>query len=422
MDNSVKKVGALIAKHFHLHLKGEMSVKGLVGCTALVCAGIAGYQQCQKEPDTKVKKTCGVASVLLGGVFLFMDEKEQKKVREKYEHEERMVKIKHGFRKVSENMATSEFCDEGTSNINEDTPFETYKPSEAFTAENALNPMLGTALPEGFDALVYAPKGSMKSYFVLGTMAQIALSEKPMALPPELNCAPPENVFCIYADGENGKAVINNRLSSFGTRLDGAMEIIGAKQFGNTLDQLFAFIKSICFEKRTGTRILLGVDNMKSMFKVSSTREVKSYLNGLKTLRSELESVGITLTTVTIHHTNKSRKQASGSGDITDLLPYVFRLDKKGNLVQLTIEESRTRQKGAVYNLKIVRKPYIHLVYDNTVSTPEDDNLTYKEKRKVQYERVKAMRDSSIPWKDITATTGVSQQRFNNWKNQFESE
>lgn len=257
-------------------------------------------------------------------------------------------------------------------NITIDEAFHEYKPSEAFNSEkNNLSPMVGYMLPEGFDSLVYGMKGTMKSFLVLGTMIQVGLGEYPQILPPDEKekFHPPVNVRCIYADGENGRVVFTDRYKNLGARLDPFMDILEAKSFGNDMDLFFEKLFEMSSIYPSGTKVLLGVDNIKSLLNDHSYNESKHYLNKIRELRERLSSKEITLTTITLCHTVKEGDKISGTYDLACLTSFIFKVDK---MHHFTIEESRTSPKGTVFSLKVVNDGYTRLVYASEEEKKDD--------------------------------------------------
>lgn len=256
---------------------------------------------------------------------------------------------------------------------NPDEVFRDYKPSEAFDSKDSdLSPMVGYILPEGHDALVYGMKGTMKSYLVLGTMIQIGMGEYPQILPPDETSKyqPPTKVYCIYADGENGMAVIKDRYKSFGDKLDSFMQILEAKSFGNDMDVFFEKLYQMCSKLPDGTKVILGIDNIKSLLNDHSHNDGKLYLNKLKQLRERLSPKRISLTSITLGHTVKTGNKISGTYDLPCLTPYVFKIEPDH---KFTIEESRTGIKGIVYPLKVMEDGYTRLAFCLAEDEPTED-------------------------------------------------
>lgn len=282
-----------------------------------------------------------------------LDSCEEEREYKRFEHEKAIACIQHTRSKVN-NVLNEEIAS---------APFEVYKLSDALGSSNDFRPMLGMLMPENCDSLIYGTKGTMKSILVLGTMIQIVLGQYPEILPPEdKNYERPQNVHAIYVDGENGKAVLNDRYKSFGTRLDNTLEIVETKSYGNDMNKLFEKLTERCMLQPSGTRILLGIDNIKSLLNDHSNKEGKKYLNKLKELRALLSKKNISLSTITICHTVKDGKKISGTYDLPCLIPFVFKIEPSHTF---TIEESRTGPKGVQFELVVKEDGYTRLAYKN---------------------------------------------------------
>lgn len=258
--------------------------------------------------------------------------------------------------------------------------YEIHSPSEYFNeTKYDLNPIIGYIIPENFDALLYGRKNTMKSYLAMGTLIQIALGEKPRILSPrerdEIEL--PENLYCIYVDGENGGTVFKQRYNSLGTRLDEKMEIIESQFFGNNQVEVFSKIQERCLRHPSGTKILVCVDNIKSLMNDLSQNAGRSYLNELKKLRNTLEERGISLTTLTICHTEKTGEKIYGSYGTQCLSPIVIRIDEGEdyNHFVLTLENSRTDLKGQTRSLVVKNESYKFLEYEDSEASKEDRDL-----------------------------------------------
>ena len=283
-------------------------------------------------------------------------------------------------------------------------PYISYNPSEV-TLNHKLDykPMVGMFLPEGFDAILYGESGSMKSYFAIGTLIQIGLGEIPTIFPPEVRSSyePPQNVMAILVDGENGQTVFHERLSGFGGKLDTFMTIIEAKRLGNDLDSLFSHIENETSMYPAETKILLVVDNLKSVLKEKSPGQVQEFFNRIKDLREELSKNDITLTTITIHHTDSEGKKMGGTYDLHCLTPIVFKLEPDGERYKFTVEKSRIRNNGGTtYPLKVVEDGYIHFIFDSEITEggngsetpPEESSGKPEWKGKLPLEKAMAMK------------------------------
>ena len=269
--------------------------------------------------------------------------------------------------------------------VERDSTFGSYKLSEAH--DKTLHHLIGLWIPEGYDALVFGPKGAMKSYLVAGTMIQVANNEYPSILPPdERTYVRPVNVISIYADGENGRTILGNRYRNVASKLDDCFTVVEAKSFSDDTNKFFAKVEEIAMEHPSGTKIMLGIDNVKSLVNNRSPKEAKAYLNAIKNLRSRLEEKGISLTTITINHTTKDGENMGGSYDLTCLTPYVFKINKSHIL---TVEESRTGIKGAQYQLKVVDKDYTYL--ENEGNVESSLKATPEWKGKMSLEKTKKM-------------------------------
>lgn len=357
-----------------------------------------------------------ISSVGLGITYSVLEKRDQRHKLASQEHQERIAKIKHPNSPADGDKVSHETVEDAQN-------YYTYKPSEAFGAENDLKPMLGYLLPEGNDALIYGMKGSMKSYFTLTTMAQIIRGEVPTVLPPTMgDYALPNHVYAIYADGENGNVVLKQRLSFFGSSLDSHMDILAAHEFGNDQEKFFKVLSDVCMKKPRGSKILVGVDNLKSLLNDMSQSQGRDYLNRFKKLRAALKDEDISLTSITVHHTDKTGDKVSGSYSIPCLTPYIFRIEqgKDDSHRNLVVEHTRTGDnKDSIYALKVSTEDYTHLAYEHTLHDSSMGTTSEEEERRKKFEQVKAMRESNVPWKEITNETGVSAQLFNNWKKSF---
>lgn len=261
----------------------------------------------------------------------------------------------------------------------DEAEYSFHAPSDYLSEAYELRPMIGYMVPENFDALLYGMKNTMKSYLSMGTIIQMALGEKPRILSPrerdkfEL----PENLHCIYADGENGGAVFKDRYGALGDRLNEKLEIVEAESFGQGQKAFFKCITNRCLLLQSGTRIVLCVDNIKSLLNDLSQNAGRSYLNELKKLRNTLKMRGISLTTITICHTEKTGEKIYGSYNLQCLAPIVIRIDEgyDYNHFVLTLENSRTDLKGQTRSLVVKNEGYKFLEYEDSEASKEDRDL-----------------------------------------------
>ena len=306
-----------------------------------------------------------------------------KQVDNKFEKELIDYKKNAQLELIRERYALRAFYANQTSNLsegNEEVVYSVHTPSDYLDAQYNLKPMVGALIPEGFDALLYGMKNTMKSYVALGTIIQIDLGEKPKILSPQERDAyeSPDNVYCIYADGENGGVVFKDRYQALGKRLDGKLEIIEAETFGNDPKGFIECVKSRCLLQPAGTSILLCIDNIKSLLNDMSQNAGRAYLNDLKRLRNTIKEHDISLTTFTICHTEKTGEKISGSYNLQCLAPVVIRLDEGDDYdhLLLTLENSRTDLKGLSRQLVVRKGEYKYLEFeepDNSQQPAEED-------------------------------------------------
>lgn len=264
--------------------------------------------------------------------------------------------------------------------------FESFCPSDYLDPKNDLKPMVGFLIPEGNDGLLFGIKGSMKSYLTINTLAQLVQGEKPTILSQEEQRAytAPEKVHGIYINGENGPSTMKARMLPFGKKLDGRLIVLEKKDFGSTLRSFFKQIREVCIKYPGGTRIVIGMDNVKSVINGLSCNQAKEYLNGWRILRAELIEKGITLTTITICHTIKSGEKISGTYDLECLSPYALRVDKgeKGHSF-LTITQARDGElTGQKRSLKIEKCDYKHHVFEMILNEPEYAEIPHEDSHK----------------------------------------
>lgn len=272
----------------------------------------------------------------------------------------------------------------------EDTPnFESYNISDLQYSDKRLNPMIGQMLPENYDCLLYGEKGCMKSTLALGTMIQLGLGVVPQILPPDQKegYTPVSNVRCIYVDGENGQVILKERYKDIIGKL-GFLKVIEAQSYGNGGDKLFQEIRNACKNYPDGTKIVIGIDNLKSVANELSPAAGKDLLNNLKKLRAELDKRHITLTSLIIHHTDKSGKGASGSYTFPCLTPFVFKLEYNAQEDErvLVVQESRTYRKGERYLLNEVNGDYLYLCNDHLIECADRPVRIPKEDEEIEVE------------------------------------
>lgn len=340
-------------------------------------------------------KTGDIGTLLLGCVagkiFLYLDEKENKRQEQetsrKYEHEETIARIKH--------PKNSSGTDADNEKEKETPNYSTYDMSDLKNIDIKLSPMIGQLLPENYDCLVYGEKGTMKSSLLLSTMIQLVSSEVPQILPPDQREAytPVTNVRCVYVDGENGKVILKERYKTILNKL-GFIKVIEAQTFGNGGDKLFQTIRGAVKDYPDGTKIFMGIDNLKSVANELSPGAGKEFLNNLKKLREDLNKRNITLTSMIIHHTDKTGKQASGSYTLPCLTPFVFKLEYEVQKQEhtLVIQESRTYRKGDRYLLEEVQGDYLYLCNAQLM------NATDKPKVIINEENGTPSWDEMTPW------------------------
>lgn len=374
-------------------IKGNLNevgvVKNAMGCVAVFSLGYTAYRWSKYGFKTGYIGTLFLGSVA-GAAYLYLDNIENKRedeVKKKYyEHEETIARIKH----PKDSYGTD------ASNDTETPNYSTYDMSDLKNSDIMLTPMIGQFLPENYDCLVYGEKGTMKSLLVLSTMIQLGLGEVPQILPPDHRetYTPVSNVRCVYVDGENGKVILKER---YGATLDklGFIKVIEAQTFGNGGDKLFQTIREAVKGYPDGTKIFMGIDNLKSVANEFSSGAGKELLNNLKKLREDLNQRHITLTTMIIHHTDKTGKQASGSYTLPCLTPFVFKLeyDVQKQEHTLVIQESRTYRKGDRYLLEEVQGDYLYLCNAQLI------NATDKHKVIINEEDDTPSWDDMIPWK-----------------------
>ena len=261
----------------------------------------------------------------------------------------------------------------------DEVEYSFHSPSDYLSEAYELRPMVGNMIPESFDALLYGMKGTMKSYLSMGTIIQMALGEKPRILSPRErdNFELPENLYCIYVDGENGGAVFKDRYGALGDRLNKKLEIVEAESFGQGHKAFFKCITNRCLLLPPGKQLLLCVDNIKSLLNDLSQNAGRSYLNELKKLRYTLKMRGISLTTITICHTEKSGEKIYGSYNLQCLAPIVIRIDEgyDYNHFVLTLENSRTDLTGQTRSLVVKKEVYKFLEYEDSEASKEDRDL-----------------------------------------------
>lgn len=373
-------------------IKGNLNevgfVKNAMGCVAVFSLGYTAYRWSKYGFKTGYIGTFLLGCVA-GKIYLYLDEKENKRQEQetarKYEHEETIARIKH----------PKEYSGTDASNDTETPNYSTYDMSELKNSDIKLSPMIGQFLPENYDSLVYGEKGTMKSLLVLSTMIQLGMGEVPQILPPDHRetYTPVSNVRCVYVDGENGKVILKER---YGATLDklGFIKVVEAQTFGNGGDKLFQTIREAIKGYPDGTKIFMGIDNLKSVANEFSSSAGKGLLNNLKKLREDLNQRHITLTTMIIHHTDKTGKQASGSYTLPCLTPFVFKLeyDVQKQEHTLVIQESRTYRKGDRYLLEEVQGDYLYLCNAQLI------NATDKPKVIINEEDDTSSRDGMNPW------------------------
>lgn len=356
-------------------IKGNLNevgvVKNAMGCVAVFSLGYTAYRWSKYGFKTGYIGTLFLGSVA-GAAYLYLDNRENKRedeVKKKYyEHEETIARIKH----PKDSSGTD------ASNDTETPNYSTYDMSDLKNSDIMLTPMIGQFLPENYDCLVYGEKGTMKSLLVLSTMIQLGLGEVPQILPPDHRetYTPVSNVRCVYVDGENGKVILKER---YGATLDklGFIKVIEAQTFGNGGDKLFQTIREAVKGYPDGTKIFMGIDNLKSVANEFSSGAGKELLNNLKKLREDLNQRHITLTTMIIHHTDKTGKQASGSYTLPCLTPFVFKLeyDVQKQEHTLVIQESRTYRKGDRYLLEEVQGDYLYLCNAHLMGATDKPNV-----------------------------------------------
>lgn len=268
----------------------------------------------------------------------------------------------------------------------DEVEYSFHSPSDYLSEAYELRPMIGNIVPENFDALLYGMKNTMKSYLSMGTIIQMALGEKPRILSPQErdNFELPENLHCIYVDGENGGAVFNDRYGALGDRLNEKLEIVEAESFGQGQKAFFKCITNRCLLLPSRTRVVLCVDNIKSLLNDLSQNAGRSYLNELKKLRNTLKMRGISLTTITICHTEKTGEKIYGSYNLQCLAPIVIRIDEGDdyNHFVLTLENSRTDLKGQTRSLVVKNEGYKFLEYEDSEASKEDRDL--EEAKRIQ--------------------------------------
>ncbi len=293
--------------------------------------------------------------------------------------------------------------------------YSVHSPSDFLSDEYKKRPMVGLLIPEGFDAIIYGPKNVMKSYLVMGTLIQIAQGEKPKILSKQErdSYSTPENVYCIYFDGENGGTVYNDRYSSLGNSLDGKLEIIQSETFGNGSEDFFECLTNRCQRLPDGTSIVVGVDNIKSLLNDLSQNDGKAFLNGLRRLRITLKKRGISLTTMTVCHTEKTGDKIYGSYNTQCLAPFVLRVSEGDDYDHfvLTIENSRTSLKGQARNLVVRKDEYKYLEYEDpdTAQKPTEEDPILAEAR-----AMKAYKDAGHTQEQTADKFGCSRGTFIN--------
>lgn len=361
--------------------KNNFSLRDIIGIGTLVCTAIGTGVGVAKYCDKK-KKDAEEDNKLL----IRIDAKKQAdleliKARKEADIEEENNKFRNmiEFEEFKHKLQNADFED-GT------TSFESFCPSEYFDPKNDLKPMVGFLIPEGNDSLLFGMKGSMKSYLTINTLAQLVQGEKPTILSQEEQDAyiAPENIQGIYVNGENGPSTMKARLSPFGKKLDGRLIVLEKKDFGSTLRSFFKQIRKVCISYPGGTRIVIGMDNVKSVLNGLSGNQAKEYLNGWRILRAELLEKGITLTTITVCHTIKSGDKISGTYDLECLSPYALRVDKdeRGHSY-LTVTQARDGElTGQKRSLKIEKSDYKHHVFGIMLDEPEHDEMPHVDKRK----------------------------------------
>ena len=273
----------------------------------------------------------------------------------------------------------------------EEVEFSIHNPSDYLGEEYELRPMVGYLLPENFDGILYGMKNTLKSYTAMGILIQLSLGEKPRILSPQEkdSYTSPENVYCIYADGENGGTVYKDRYHALGDRLDGKLEIIQSDTFGEDIDAFMSCVKNRCMLRPAGTKIVLCVDNIKSLFNDLSQSAGRKFLNELKKLRNSLRQYGISLTTLTVCHTEKSGDKLYGSYNTQCLAPVVLKLTEGDdyNHINLTLENTRTDLKGQTRSLVVMEHDYKCPEYDDAiedVTSTSKEELQYQEALKIQ--------------------------------------
>lgn len=382
-----------IGINFKFPIKGDVNNTGIVkNAMGGVCVFSLGYTALQWSKSGFQKSHIG--TLLLGSVagaaYLYLDNRDNKRedkvTADKYKHEETIARIKH----------PKESSGADASNDTETPNYSTYDMSELKNSDIKLSPMIGQFLPENYDSLVYGEKGTMKSLLVLSTMIQLGMGEVPQILPPDHRetYTPISNVRCVYVDGENGKVILKERYGATLSKL-GFIKVIEAQTFGNGGDKLFQTIREAIKGYPGGTKIFMGIDNLKSVANEFSSGAGKELLNNLKKLREDLNQRHITLTTMIIHHTDKTGKQASGSYTLPCLTPFVFKLeyDVQKQEHTLVIQESRTYRKGDRYLLEEVQGDYLYLCNAQLMNAMDKPKVIINE------EDDTPSWDDMIPWK-----------------------
>ena len=341
---------------------------------------------------------------------------------EQLQHQKKLEEIKteaklDRIRRVKElkNTPTSIGEEDDDPTETEFPSYSSYKPSELTGNTNlGLKPMVGMLLPEGYDSILYSSKGNMKSYLTLNILVDLAAKQSPEILPPAERMEENElaDIFCIYVDGENGQTVIKQRLGSMASLVENNLIVIEQDRFGDgEVDKLFSAVQSSCMERPDGSRIVVALDNVISLAGSTASKASKKFLNQIKKLRSGLKARNITLTTITVCHTEKTGSRLAGSYTLSALAPYVFRLDSdgRGNLKKLTVEETRTGNKGDVYRLKVLKcGNYTYLAYNGPSQGQGTGNATSGTSKilhptQEQCMAINALHERGVSWDRIAA-------------------
>lgn len=286
--------------------------------------------------------------------------------------------------------------------------------------------LVGDLITAGDLVVLYSYRGCGKSTLATQIAIEIAAGEPTLLFPDDAEAQKKQQV--LYYDGERDDADRKEILGEKDMTAYRKLEFFTDFYFTNCSEWLADLRQHLA--SCTGD-VTVVLDNITCICSTVSAEMIrKLLLNDLKGIKNEYkERVGGVITFIIIAHTNKQMDLA-GSINLSNFATTVIGLAPYDDShIKMTIDKNRKHGElqDKVFLLQKVKDEdgWKHFKFESALEENEQDETTQDKReqekavRRKRYEEVAILLSEKKPWVEITAKTGISKQRFQNWKKEF---